>query len=172
MVDENVIFLCYNQFVQLIIYIIYLTDTNNNGIIKKIIAVYNTLLTLDKPQDIRDIALEFENDGKMLGGEFGTNPYAAERYFKRYDYKVETVKGEDITEKEPPKADAYILSYWNTNDVLDGIHTIAINKNKKDEYVFYNDDVRDEKEVPVSTIKKRVGIEGYQPIIMLCISKK
>lgn len=81
------------------------------------------------------------------------------------------IKNKDITEKEPPKADAYILSYWNTDDVLDGMHFTAISKNNKGEYVFYNDDVRDEKETPVSTIKKRVDAEGNQPIIMLCISK-
>ncbi len=137
-----------------------------------VIAVYNALLTLDKPQDIRDIAFEFENDGKMLGGYFGTNPYAVERYFNRYNYKVQAVKGEDITEKEPPKADAYILSYWNTDDVLDGMHFTAISKNNKGEYVFYNDDVEDETEVTVSSIKNRVEKWDYQPIIMLCISKK
>ena len=58
----------------------------------EIIATYNAMRTLGKPEDIRDIAYEYEKDGKMLGGEFGTNPYAAQRYFERKGYKVETVR--------------------------------------------------------------------------------
>ena len=54
---------------------------DNNGC--EVIAVYNSLRTLGNPEDIRDLAKHFENDGQMLGGYFGTNPYAAGRFFKR-----------------------------------------------------------------------------------------
>jgi len=138
----------------------------------EIIAVYNTLLTLGKKEDIRDLAFHFENDGQMLGGEFGTNPYAALRYFENKGYDVKTVKGEDIVNKKPPKADAYILSYWNTDNVMDALHTVAIRKENDGSFTFYNDDSRKQEEIKVDSISNRIESKDYQPIILQCISKK
>ena len=138
----------------------------------EIIGVYNSLLTLGNPKDIRDIAYEFEKDGQMLGGSFGTNPYAAERYLKKEGYKVTTIKGEDIVNKDIPDADAYLLSFWNTDDVMDGLHTVSVKKEKDNTYTFYNDDAIEEEEVPASSIPKRIEVKHYQPIILQCIYKK
>ena len=54
----------------------------------EVIAAYNSMLTLGEKRDIRDIAYHFENDGQMLGGEFGTNPYAIKRYFTENGYEI------------------------------------------------------------------------------------
>ena len=138
----------------------------------EIIGVYNSLLTLGNPKDIRDIAYEFEKDGQMLGGSFDTNPYAAERYLKKEGYKVTTIKGEDIVNKDIPDADAYLLSFWNTDDVMDGLHTVSVKKEKDNTYTFYNDDARDEDVSSAISISSRIKSKDYQPIILQCIYKK
>ncbi len=133
--------------------------------------LYNSLLTLGESKDIRDIAYEFEEDGMMLGGSFGTNPYAIERYFKKEKYHVEVLKGEEITQKKIPDADTYILSFWNSDDVMDALHTVSVRKDKSNKYIFYNDDITGE-EMPSDSIYQRINEEKYQPIILQCISKK
>ena len=142
---------------------------DNNGC--EIIAVYNAMKTLGNQKDIRDIAYHFENDGQMLGGEFGTNPYANKKYFEKEGYKVKVVEGEKITEEELPKADAYIVSFWNSNDVMDALHTVAMRKTKKGEYELFNYDVWSEKSKVVSNLREEFLDEGVVPLSVHCISK-
>ncbi len=74
----------------------------------------------------------------MLGGAWGTNPYAIERYFKQKEYEVSRVEGDDIINNKTPDADAYVLSFWNSDKVNDALHTVAIRKTEIGKYVLYN----------------------------------
>ncbi|MBR2885425.1 MAG: hypothetical protein IKB93_11660 [Clostridia bacterium] len=145
------------------------TTMDNNGC--EIIAAYNAMKTLGNQKDIRDIAYYFENDGQMLKGEFGTNPYANKRYFEKEGYKVKVIEGEKITEEELPKADAYIVSFWNSNDVMDALHTVAMRKTKKGEYELFNYDVWSEKSKVVSNLREEFLDEGIVPLSVHCVSK-
>ena len=143
---------------------------DNNGC--EIIAVYNAMKTLGNQKDIRDIAYYFENDGQMLKGEFGTNPYANKRYFEKEGYKVKVVEGEKITEEELPKADAYIVSFWNSNDVMDALHTVAMRRTKDGKYELFNyrsneDNLSEE----TKSLKYKFMIGGRVPLSVHCISK-
>ena len=113
-----------------------ITEMKNNGC--EVIAAYNALKVLGKPQDIRAIAYSFETDGQMLLGAFGTNPYAVGRYFEKIGYNVKTIEGDDILTKPTPKADAYIVSFWNSDDVTDALHTVAARKTKDGGYEVFN----------------------------------
>ena len=142
---------------------------DNNGC--EIIAVYNAMKTLGNQKDIRDIAYHFENDGQMLKGAFGTNPYANKRYFEKQGYKVKVVEGEKITEEELPKADAYIVSFWNSNDVLDALHTVAMRKTKNGEYELFNYKPWTKKSKVVSNMGEEFLNEGVIPLSVHCILK-
>ena len=94
------------------------TTMDNNGC--EVIAAYNAMKTLGNQKDIRDIAYHFENDGQMLKGEFGTNPYANKRYFEKEGYKeyiekLSAVYGKEITSYQELK-DAMVsrLDYFET----------------------------------------------------------
>jgi len=137
----------------------------------EVIAAYNAMLTLGEKRDIRDIAYHFENDGQMLGGEFGTNPYAAKRYFTQNGYKVKTLEGEDITDNKIPKADSYILSFWNDKDVKGALHTVAMRKTKKGYELFnYGGKIVNDSE-GVEFLSKRLKEENSVPLVLHCIYK-
>ena len=145
------------------------TTMDNNGC--EIIAVYNAMKTLGNQKDIRDIAYHFENDGQMLKGEFGTNPYANKRYFEKQGYKVKVVEGEKITEEELPKADAYIVSFWNSNDVMDALHTVAMRKTSDGRYELFNNNPRTKQSDVEQNLREALLKDGAVPLSVHCISK-
>lgn len=144
-------------------------DMSYNGC--EVIAAYNALVTLGKREDIRDIAYHFENDGQMLGGEFGTNPYALKRYFSDKGYSVKTLEGENITDKNIPKADAYILSFWNDDDVMYGLHTVSVRKSDSG-YYLYNYDVTSDETYFCNNLKTQLAEKGFIPLTLHCIKKE
>ncbi len=146
------------------------TTMNNNGC--EVIAAYNAMKTLGNQKDIRDIAYYFENDGQMLNGEFGTNLYANKRYFEKEGYKVKVVEGEKITEEELPKADAYIVSFWNSNDVMDALHTVAMRKKSDGKYELFNYRSNEQNlSEEARSLKYKFLLNGEIPLSVHCISK-
>ena len=147
-----------------------ITEMKNNGC--EVIAAYNALKTLGKPQDIRAIAYSFETDGQMLLGAFGTNPYAVGRYFEKIGYNVKTIEGDDILTKPTPKADAYIVSFWNSDDVTDALHTVAARKTENGEYEVFNYGGSEyEKTQGSNEINELLRDDLTVPILLHCISK-
>lgn len=146
------------------------TTMDNNGC--EVIAAYNTMKTLGNRKDIRDIAYYFENDGQMLSGKFGTNPYAIKRYFEKEGYSVKVVEGEKIINHDLPNADAYIVSFWNSNDVMDALHTVAIRKKSDGRYELFNYDSNEENlSEKTKSLKYKFMIGGRVPLSVHCISK-
>lgn len=145
------------------------TTMDNNGC--EIIAAYNAMKALGKQKDIRDIAYYFENDGQMLKGEFGTNPYATKRYFEKEGYKVQIVEGEKIINDKLPKTDAYILSFWNSDDVMDMLHTVAMRKTKSGKYELFNYEPWTKKSKVVASLGEEFLDKGIVPLSVHCILK-
>ena len=147
------------------------TTMDNNGC--EIIAAYNAMKALGNQKDIRDIAYYFENDGQMLKGEFGTNPYANKRYFEKEGYKVQIVEGEKIINDKLPKSDAYILSFWNSDDVMYMLHTVAMRKTESGEYELFNyqSNVANNSKITTSFVKELLE-NGEIPLSVYCISKR
>lgn len=138
----------------------------------EVIAAYNALLMLDNPKDIRDIAYYFENDGQALAGKFGTNPYAAKRFFTKNGYTVKTLEGEDITDKNIPDADAYILSVWNSPDVTEALHTVAMRKTKDGFELFNYGKTDNNNPTPAKYLWLKMELKNEIPLILHCISKE
>jgi len=138
----------------------------------EVIAAYNAMLTLGEKRDIRDIAYHFENDGQMLGGEFGTNPYAIKRYFTENGYKVKTLEGEDITDKKIPRADSYVLSFWNDKDIKDSLHTVAMKKTKNGYELFNYGGTSNNGSDKVDNLNIKMKSKNNVPLVLHCIYKE
>lgn len=175
----------YNQKVDLSSYKGgYINDQDNGQVSKlklgsrtmyyngcEVIAAYNSMLTLGEKRDIRDIAYHFENDGQMLGGEFGTNPYAIKRYFTQNGYKVKTLEGENITDKKIPDADSYILSFWNDKDVTGYLHTVAMKKTQKGYELFNYGNTFDNSPKEAELLDEKLEEDNKVPLVLQCIYK-
>ena len=163
----------------------YINDQNKGAVSKlklgsrnmsyngcEVIAAYNAMLTLGEKRDIIDIAYHFETDGQMLGGEFGTNPYAAKRYFIQNGYKVKTLEGEDITDKKIPDADSYILSFWNDKDITNALHTVAMRKTKEGYELFNYGYTINNSSKEFESLTKKMKEKNNVPLVLHCIYKE
>lgn len=138
----------------------------------EVIATYNTLITLGAKEDICDVAAYYESDGQMLGGVWGTNPYAAERFFKKKGYKVTRIEGDDIINGNIPDADAYLYSYWNTDKITDALHTVSVRKTERDTWVLYNYRSENNQQKNVNDLQECIKSNDDQPLLLLAINHK
>lgn len=100
----------------------------------EIIATYNALKALGEPvseQTAVDLIAMYENNGAVLGGKFGSSPYAIEDYFREQGYDVMTTTSQDpsIINKIGEDCDTVIVNaYNNKDDITAMIHTVSITK--------------------------------------------
>ena len=140
---------------------------NHNGC--EVIATYNALVALGAKEDICKIAAHYESDGQILNGTWGTNPYAIERYFKQKGYQVSRVEGDNILQKKLPNADAYVVSFWNTDKVTGQLHTVAARKDESGEYVLYNYVKKNSSYDNDDSLQEIIASDVRQPILLLAI---
>ena len=104
----------------------------------EIIAVYNALLSMGRPADLPDLINDFERDGMVLSGRFGTAPLAIRDYFKTNGMSVETVFDPDSYEETARNSDVSILTLYNDGrSIFHKIHTICITRSDRG-YVAHN----------------------------------
>lgn len=141
---------------------------NENGC--GVIAANNALVSLGNRKDVRDLAKEFETDGQVFGGFFGTSPYAIGDYFRNLGYDVTTYEGDKkIYNLDIPDADTYIASFWNSDKAMDMIHTVAIDKLDSGKYRIYNENGRNVKDV--NNLNNYFGDYTRVPLVLHCIKK-
>ena len=68
----------------------------------------------------------------------------------------------------------YILSFWNSDDVTDALHTVSLKEkaNEKDKYEIYNDSAAIKYNNEGQTITQYINQNGYYPLVLQCVSKK
>ena len=106
----------------------------------EIIATYNALYDLTGNHDINfpELINEFEKDGIVLSGFFGTAPKAVEDYFKKNGYKTISSTKKEEYDEIGEKSDAIILTLYNDKyDIFNMVHTISITK-KENKYYIHN----------------------------------
>ncbi len=148
-------------------------DMYNNGC--ELIAVFNSLNSLNNRKNITDIAKEFENNGQTLYGLLGTSPFVAGDYFRKNGYDVKTYDGDkEIMNLSIPDADSYILSFWNNDRFTSAIHTVSVSPQSDGSYKIYNSDGRSEE--IVSSLQEYLNKQRKNgkrvPLVLHCISKK
>jgi hypothetical protein len=107
-------------------------DLSYNGC--EIIAIYNTMEKIRKPQKLCDIISYFENNALGLhspNAMWGILPERddMDNYFEQMGCDVEKVNKLDKVDELKENYDAIIVSYWNSSkDKKKGIHTVAVLK--------------------------------------------
>ena len=95
----------------------------------EVIAVYNALRYVGKPQPLQEIALYLERY-RLLMGVFGCNMFRLDRALRRFGAKCERIG--DIGDTP-----AFILSYWVGIPFLSPAHTVFCVR-EKDRIKVYN----------------------------------
>ena len=103
-----------------------------------VIAVHNALVAVGKGKELRDVALYFEDNGAILGGVFGTDPTAAVAYFESNGCAVETIYDAQEFDDVASSSVVSVLTFWNTDSIFDGAHTVALVKNANGSINVYN----------------------------------
>lgn len=101
----------------------------------EIAAVYNAIKCRGTVVSCSDIIKVFERDGYLMTqGYLGSDPYAIGDYFdKNIAYKTTEYTDYDTFNdyvmdniSNPSSANVYIVSFWNSNSIFDGLHTVCI----------------------------------------------
>lgn len=120
----------------------FIEDQNNYGDMKfgkvsmrhsgcEIIAVFNALHNLIGEHDcsLPELITEFEKDGMVLSGKFGTAPKAIMDYFYRQGYDVSLETREGNFKRLADISDTLILTMYNDKtDITKEVHTVNISK--------------------------------------------
>lgn len=91
----------------------------------EVIAAYNALLTLGRPEPLAEVSSWFEGRGLFLGGAWGTHVLAIPEFFQTRGFSVETrYKDFDAAFHSVPAA---VFSFWNdVRRLRYGLHTVAL----------------------------------------------
>ncbi len=121
-------------------------------------------------EEVKKTRDDFETDGQVLFGAFGTSPFEIGRYFKKKGYSVKTYEGDkEILNAEIPDADTYIMSFWNGDTVSSMIHTVSFDKLDNGKYRVYNVGKNGIEET--NSINFYLRRKRYVPLVLHCIKK-
>lgn len=119
----------------------------------EIAAVYNALKMRGRVISCSSIIRTFEKEGYLMTlGIFGSDPYAIGEYLDLQisSYEPTTFKDyDDFYEKFSTGIDdmstshVYIISYWNSQSELDGLHTVCVFTYQGTIYAYNNNGVND-----------------------------
>lgn len=105
----------------------------------EIIATYNAFRSVtDHPLSFPAMIREYEQDGMVLSGKFGTSPKAIRDYLERNGFLTEFSTDEKDFDDMGRRCDSLILTMYNDrNDISRQVHTINISK-KDREFTAHN----------------------------------
>ena len=87
----------------------------------EVIALYNALFLMKAEHKLSEIISKAESSGFLVRkGIWGTNPLRLDRIF--IDEKVELQR----IKNTPTEPGIYIVSFWNSRRLFDGIHTVCV----------------------------------------------
>lgn len=123
----------------------HITNTSNMAASGcEVIAVANALTNLGKKLDNDAMALlimNFEQDGMVLNGVFGTSPMALYEYMLDKGYEASYITSTDPTEIKHFAQDyrTFIVTGYNDrNDISRMVHTVCITKNYNGTFTVHN----------------------------------
>ena len=105
----------------------------------EVIAVYNSMVALGRNEDensFPNLLYYFEKKATILKGYFGTSILGVINFYKKNGYDYEYVVAQNITEENVKRIEEkyptyVIMSYNNTENILDMIHTMSITREEK-----------------------------------------
>ena len=87
-----------------------------------------------------------------LTGQWGTNPYRIGKLITKAGMNYTAIKSRFILKMK--KGGVFIVSFWNSKNILKRIHTIAIKVKSKNRIKSYNDVYSDSSKTVKGTFKK------------------
>ncbi len=98
----------------------------------EVIAVYNALISMGMRADLKDLIQDFEKDGMVLSGRFGTAPYAIRDHLKIKGLKVDTEFDPDRYDETAAASDVSILILYNDRrNIFKKVHTVCVTRDHK-----------------------------------------
>ena len=107
----------------------------------EIIATYNAIYDLTGKHEINfpEMINDFEKDGIVLSGFFGTAPRAIDDYLKNQGFNTITSSKKEEYDEIGEKSDALILTIFNNKyDIFNMVHTINITKKDNKNFIHNN----------------------------------
>lgn len=106
----------------------------------EIFATYNALKNLHgkSPIELSDMIKEYEKDGMVLSGKFGTAPKAIKDYLDRHGYRTTFTTKETDYDAFGENNETLILTMYNDRrSIMRAVHTVSITKDKG-QYTAHN----------------------------------
>lgn len=92
----------------------------------EMIAIYNAMLDIGKPDSLARISAEMYPQSSVLCGFFGSNVYVLDRYFKAHGIPYEKTFDYNAFFNELPHHTCGILSFWNHRVLFSSLHTVMV----------------------------------------------
>ena len=92
----------------------------------EVIAVYNALKLLGQEYKLSELISRTEKSGALMRkGKWGTNPFSLERLCPDEGFSFQRIKN------IPSEPGIYIISFWNSPRLSDGVHTVCVQINEE-----------------------------------------
>ena len=87
------------------------------------IAIHNAKVHSGIDSTLSDTIADLQTSGAMIGvtGSFGFNPYAFSSVLKASGLSYTPISLADMS-----NAGLYVITYWNSDNLMDGAHTVAV----------------------------------------------
>lgn len=106
----------------------------------EIIATYNALFSIHgtNPISFADMISEYEKDGMVLSGTFGTSPKAIRSFLNRHGYQTSFTTKLSEFDHLAKVSDSMILTIYNDrHDIMKAVHTVNVSKDNG-KYIAHN----------------------------------
>lgn len=106
----------------------------------EVIATYNALYSIHRrnPISFSDMLTEYEKDGMVLSGYFGTSPKSICHYLNKHGYITEFTTKLSEFDRIGAESDSLILTIYNDGaDIMKAVHTVNVSK-ENGRYVGHN----------------------------------
>ena len=125
----------------------------------EIFATYNAIYSITgKPvMSLAKMISEYEKDGMVLSGKFGTAPKAIKDFLDRHGFKTEMTTEEADFDSFGKRFQSLILTMYNDkDDISKEVHTVNISK-EGGKYIAHNVYCNGKVVGPSSTVKELIG---------------
>lgn len=106
----------------------------------EVFATFNAIWSIlgKTVMSLPEMISEYEKDGMVLSGKFGTSPKAISDFLEKHGFKTELVTNEKEFDDVGKRSDSLILTMYNDkNDISQEVHTVNISKEDK-KYTAHN----------------------------------
>lgn len=144
----------------------------------EVIAVYNALLDLERPEPFRVLARELERNGLLFNGFGGTNPAALENFFQSRKIGYQLLRRRDRAGFDAAfsAADCAVLTYWTGTTLRrpdkswNTLHTVSVH-HSCGAIAVCNVSAQGTEAVKAKSLEEFLKSENGEPVCLLALQK-